>query len=289
MGIHRDRRFALALGLLALLLINGVGQCQTAEGESSPVTLKTLRSTLNSGQSTGDEAFSLTSPATDSILSGRPSPFYDGDEPGVAPREAHAQRIPSRAVETPATSRRPPETSEILSELETVRRDKTPLPAADFPDATDPNPSAGGRSGFGSSVAWALGILAAGWLARQFLKSGGPLSMGAPSAIELLSRQSIGPQQQLALVRLGRRILLVGTTPTGMSTLATVDDPEEVHAIVCELRASTSQVGPTLLDLFRSRRSEPTRDSATASVSLSTSRRTASSERLAANREVADV
>ena len=77
-----------------------------------------------------------------------------------------------------------------------------------------------------------------------------------------------------------------------MSTLATVDDPAEVKAIMSELRAATSQVGPTLLDLFRSRRSEPARDSAPVSVSLSTNSRVASSERHApppVNREVADV
>ena len=274
MGIHRIRQSALALGLLAFLGMGRVGHCQTA---------------------TGDEVFSIDTPAMESPRPGRPIPFYDADDPVVAPRETHAQRIPSQAVETPATTpttRKLPETGEFSGRVESLGSEKTPLPETDFTDGTAPTPAARGRAGFGSSVAWAMGILAVGWLARQFLKSGGPLSIAAPSAIELLSRQSIGPQQQLALVRFGRRILLVGTTPSGMSTLATVDDPAEVQAIVTELRPLTTQVGPTLLDLFRSRRSEPTRDSAPASVSLSTHSRSASSDRRTSppvNREVADV
>ena len=195
-------------------------------------------------------------------------------------------------METPATHGTPPEPGAESRALETAAREKTPLPETDFTDGTEPAPASRGRAGFGSSVAWALGILAVGWLARQFMKSGGPLSLAPPSALELLSRQSIGPQQQLALVRLGQRILLVGTTPTGMSTLATVDDPAEVQAIVAELRPSSTQAGPTFFDLFRNRASEPTRDPAPTSVSLSTHHRTASSDRRPAspvNREVADV
>lgn len=292
MGIRRVWRFALALGLLSLLLICRVGHCQTADGESAPATLQTLRSTLHQGQSAGDEAFPLAPPATDSSLSGHPSPFYEADDPVVAPRESHARRVPSRTVQPPSEPTAKSEPAEINGPWETTRFEKTPLPDSDFTEGTEPTSATRGRSGFGSSLAWALGILAAGWLARQFLKSGGPLSIAAPSAIELLSRQSIGPQQQLALVRFGRRMLLVGTTPTGMSTLATVDDPEEIQTIVAELRASTSQVGPTLLDLFRNKRAEPNRDSVPASVSLSTHSRAPSSERRTTppvNREVADV
>ena len=267
MAIHRDRRAGIALGLFALLLLT----------------------TLNSNWAAGEEELSFAPPAAESPLS-RPSPFYEGDEPVVVPRDRHAQRLPERVGSTPST---PSTANETSGQPAGTRTGKTPLPAANFEDGTEPASPARGRSGFGPSVAWAVGILAAGWLVRQFLVSRGPLALGAPAAVELLSRQTIGPQQQLALVRFGRRILLVGTTPTGMSTLATVDDPEEVQSIVAELRPSTSKMGPTLLDLFRGQRSEPSRDdSAPVSVSLSTTSRTASHERRTTppvSREVADV
>ncbi len=267
MANHRDRRAGIALGLIALWLSMAVQPNRAA----------------------GNDELSFTPSAVESTLS-RPSPFYEGDEPVIAPRDRHAQRLPTRASEAPLA---PPITNKIGLPQEATRTGKTPLPDADFDAGAEPASASRGRSGFGSSVSWALGILAAGWLVRQFLASRGPLATGAPAAIELLSRQSIGPQQQLALVRFGRRILLVGTTPTGMSTLATVDDPVEVQAIVAELRPSTSKMGPTLLDLFRGQRAEPSRDdSAPVSVSLSTTSRAASSERRSTppvNREVADV
>jgi flagellar biogenesis protein FliO len=267
MANHRDRRAGIALGLFALL----------------------LQTTLTPRWAASEDDLSFDPPAAESSLL-RPSPFYEGDEPVIAPRDLHVQRLPGRVSEAPVI---PPVTNKIGLSPEATRTAKTPLPASDFEAGTEPASPARGRSGFGSSVAWALGILAVGWLVRQFLVSRGPLATGAPAAIELLSRQSIGPQQQLALVRFGRRILLVGTTPTGMSTLATVDDPVEVQAIVAELRPITSKMGPTLLDLFRGQRGEPTRDdSAPVSVSLSTTSRAATSERRTTplvNREVADV
>ncbi len=292
MGIRRVRRLAFAVGVLVFVWMGQVGHCQTAEGEAVPSTLHPRRSHFEPGAAAGNESSSLDPPTTESPLSVRPSPFYEADHPVVAPPATHAQRVPARAMKPPAKPDSKSQPAEIHTPRETARLEKTPLPDADFAEGSEPAPATRGRSGFGSSVAWALGILAVGWLARQFLKSGGPLSNVAPSAIELLSRQSIGPQQQLALVRLGRRILLVGTTPTGMSTLATVDDPVEVQTILSELRASTSQVGPTLLDLFRNNRSEPTRDSAPVSVSLSTNSRATHSDRRPSpplNREVADV
>ena len=267
MAIHRDRRAGIARALCAPL----------------------LSLTLVVHLAVGEDKLPFDPLAAGATLS-RPSPFYEGDDPIVPSRDRHSQRLPARASEAPLTS---PSTHEIGSQREATRTEKTPLPATDFEAGTEVTSPARGRSGFGSSVAWALGILAAGWLVRQFLVSRGPLATGAPAAIELLSRQSIGPQQQLALVRFGRRILLVGTTPTGMSTLATVDDPAEVQAIVAELRPATSKMGPTLLDLFRSSRTEPSHDdSAPVSISLSTTSRSASSERRSSspvNREVADV
>ena len=58
------------------------------------------------------------------------------------------------------------------------------------------------------------------------------------------------PQQQLALIRLGSRVLLVGTTPSGMSTLATIDHPAEVEELLKELQSGKSAPRPTWKDLF---------------------------------------
>ena len=273
MSISRYRQCALACGLFGLLLIGG----------SAP------------GQVVGDDPTESGTSAAESLLSGRPSPFYEADDPVVVPRSTLKQRIPARQAEAsqpPAVSRVRAESSKIGSEFPVEDSSKTPLPESHVDTNGETMPASRERTGFGTSLAWAVGILAVGWLARQFLKVGGPLSSGATAAVQILSRQTIGPQQQLAVMRFGRRILLVGTTPTGMSTLATLDDPAEVQAIVAELLPPVTRGKPTMRDLFRAKRPDPRNESLEESISLSTTNRTLNGERqpsTATKREVADV
>jgi flagellar biogenesis protein FliO len=57
-------------------------------------------------------------------------------------------------------------------------------------------------------------------------------------AIEVLARASLSARQQVSLVRLGRRLVLVGSGPSGMSPLAEVSDPEEVAELLEEVRSA---------------------------------------------------
>jgi len=61
---------------------------------------------------------------------------------------------------------------------------------------------------------------------------------GADSGvIEVLSRTGIGARQQLLLVRLGRRLVLVGCWPSGMAGLSEITDPAEVSALTSSVEA----------------------------------------------------
>ncbi len=274
MTIRRCRLGSLALCWLACLWLSSERVCRAADGERSFPRVDSMKSPL---------------------ITQRPSPFFDEDQPAASPRSPRVQRVTSQRDQPAAPAVEEGESlspAGIIGDLEPAELGKTPLPEASGTDAPANAPSPRGRSGFGSSVAWAVGILAAGWVGRQVLKSSGPLSRGSPSAVEVLSRQTLGPQQQLAVLRFGQRVLLIGTTPTGMSTLATVEDPAEVRAIVSELRPPLTQVGPTLFDLFRSRQPERARDNAPVNVALSTDPRPRAPERPSTakvNREVADV
>lgn len=210
--------------------------------------------------------------------SARPSPFYDEVEP--QPSSTTVRR--ESAVEVEAT------------EPERPARAKTPLPTSDFADEGESATSS--RSSFGPSLFWSFGILAVGWVARQYLKGGGGLPGRSSGSLELLSRQTLGPQQQLALIRLGSKILLVGATPSGMSTLSTIEDPAEVAQLMAELRPPVTQSRPTWKDLFRSPQSD-SRERPASGVSISTMRRPPNtnsappvlSEPNATQREVTDV
>ena len=55
------------------------------------------------------------------------------------------------------------------------------------------------------------------------------LNRGLPkSVLEVLGRRALEPRSSLHLVRCGRRILILGSSPAGLTTLSTIDDPVEI-------------------------------------------------------------
>jgi len=77
-------------------------------------------------------------------------------------------------------------------------------------------------------------ILVLRWVLRRL--SPGARARPMPEAVEVLARTNVSARQQLLLVRLGRRLVLVGSGPEGMSTLAEVTDPGEVDALLARAR-----------------------------------------------------
>jgi flagellar biosynthetic protein FliO len=59
------------------------------------------------------------------------------------------------------------------------------------------------------------------------------LSVGS-DVLRVVARTSVGPKQQLMLVKLGRRLLLLGVSPERMNALTTVDDPDQVAMLLGE-------------------------------------------------------
>jgi flagellar biogenesis protein FliO len=72
-------------------------------------------------------------------------------------------------------------------------------------------------------------IFAARWLLRRWHLAG-PAGQAGP--MEVLARATVSPRQQLLLVRLGRRLVLVGAGGGTMSTLAEVSDQAEVDELM---------------------------------------------------------
>ncbi len=58
-----------------------------------------------------------------------------------------------------------------------------------------------------------------------------PGAAGVAGPVEVLSRTSIGAKQQMLLVRVGKRVLLVGSWPGGMANLGEVTDAGELSAM----------------------------------------------------------
>ena len=98
--------------------------------------------------------------------------------------------------------------------------------------------------GFVFKLAIVLGLAFGSMVAVKKL-SGGNLPMGLqlnPKGRNLVVLEStqLGPNQGMHLVSVGgERLIVVGTGPTGLTTLATIDDPNQVRLLL----AATNQKG----------------------------------------------
>jgi len=81
-------------------------------------------------------------------------------------------------------------------------------------------------------------IFAVRMLLKRFAGSA-PLARRA-GAIEVLAQTRLAARQQLSLVRLGRRLVLLGSGPAGIRSLAEVTDPQEVEELLAAARSGAT-------------------------------------------------
>lgn len=95
-----------------------------------------------------------------------------------------------------------------------------------------------------SSLAIVLGLLfGVTWVMRRAAPAG---MQPLPSdVIQVLGRAMLSPRQQMQLVRLGDKLVLIANTPTGVQTLTEVTDRAEVErlAAACEAARGNSSTG----------------------------------------------
>lgn len=71
-------------------------------------------------------------------------------------------------------------------------------------------------------------------------------------AIQVVSRSTIAPRQQLMLVQVGRRLVLVGNCGTSMSPLCEIDDADEVAQVLGQVQQEKSEsISRAFSGLFR--------------------------------------
>jgi flagellar biogenesis protein FliO len=103
-------------------------------------------------------------------------------------------------------------------------------------------------------IAWSLAIvialiLALRWGARFVFPS--VRTHGASSAIRVLSRNMISPKQQVLIVQVGRRLIVVGDCGQQMNTLSEITDADEVASLIGQIRDERSEpVSRTFSTLF---------------------------------------
>jgi len=78
------------------------------------------------------------------------------------------------------------------------------------------------------SIIWGA-VIAMRWYVRR--TSGASGRRGSIRAMDIVETHALGPNRALHLVRLGDRAVLVGATPERITSLLTIDDPDEVRRL----------------------------------------------------------
>jgi len=100
---------------------------------------------------------------------------------------------------------------------------------------TDPQSAPGERtrpSSLTSTLALLGLVLGGAYVALNVLRRRQNVGAAQNQAIDLLASCRLDGQSTLHLVQIGRRVLAVGSTAAGASTLAVIEDPEEVAQLI---------------------------------------------------------
>ncbi len=119
--------------------------------------------------------------------------------------------------------------------------EQSPVDRGGLFSAIDPRTNEIVRVGFALAIVLTL-LLGVRFVMRRF---GGAAAMGGaggdrPSGvIEILARYPVGRGQQLVLIKLARRVLLVHRSGSAMTTLAEVSDGDEVASLLSRIEAGS--------------------------------------------------
>ena len=77
-------------------------------------------------------------------------------------------------------------------------------------------------------------IFGARWLFSHYFA--GARAPATSKAVKVLGRTSLAPRQQVLLLQVGRRVVVVGESNGSLATLAQLDDPDEVASLIGQLQ-----------------------------------------------------
>lgn len=102
-------------------------------------------------------------------------------------------------------------------------------------DGSEKDKSSGWPRTLGALAVVVTLIFAARWFLRRWGASG---TTNLTGPMEVIAKESVAPRQQLLLIRLGKRLVLIGTGSGAMSTLAEVTEPAEVDELMQAVKSA---------------------------------------------------
>lgn len=164
------------------------------------------------------------------LLAHAAAPARADEDAASAPREKSPDDVVATWLERTSAS------SEKI-ENQTIKRTKSPVPhSSQRADGGLTSIPYGKMLWPLAAVLGTIGLTA--WLLRKW--AGGSGRLGSSGAITVLSRHYLSSKQSLCLVRLGRRIVLLGVTPEHITAVADLGKSDEAAAIMAGLERSRS-------------------------------------------------
>ncbi len=236
--------------------LGGVTEAEVPPARGVPV-VEQNDTTANSG---GPGASLCSAPATHAEERSTQIQSASGGVPGVVeippalPQELlrpdRPTRSEPRAVESvspaPLAAETPPEAERSgagysVSAAGAVEPGIEDRPLGPAPRATEGGEvaaAAGGESGSSGWIVKTLGALAVVigliFVVRSLLGrvAGSVTSSAFSPAVEVLSRVTVAPRNHILLVRLGKRVLVLGDSSAGLRRLADITEPDEVAGVL---------------------------------------------------------
>jgi flagellar biogenesis protein FliO len=150
----------------------------------------------------------------------------------------------SRPASQPASSATQPErTAAFPPSAQPAAASRTPIRRGDAAAASDERAPSGSLPGTLITLA---AILAGLYVALRLLKRMSPGAGRAPEGdlVKILGTRRIDAQSQIHVVRIGNRVLAIGASPAGLTTLSTFADAADVAVFLDEQRAAPATAPP---------------------------------------------
>jgi len=92
------------------------------------------------------------------------------------------------------------------------------------------------------------------WIGQRLLLKNGTLR--GHKAIHVVSRSVLSPKQQVIMLRVGKRLIVVGDSGGQLNPLCEISDPDEVASLIGESHKEPAEAGKSFRAMFR-RAEEP--------------------------------
>lgn len=152
--------------------------------------------------------------------------------PASSETENGSDREPTQPFLIETRVKEPQQVSQKASDVPIPLKPRSEPLAGNSDTISESESSAGGASAGGIFAALVVVLLFVLGLAKLFLRQSPYAIRGLPQeAIDVLGRRAVDPRNSIYMVKVGSRMILLGSSPSGLTSLGEITDPIEIAAL----------------------------------------------------------